>query len=62
MTLNYAGRSHDEAAAARHRQKQKAQEQASGVMAIEGTEAGAEHSGIDQHDVNRRGKTRIGRE
>jgi hypothetical protein len=34
----------------------------SGVMAIEGTEAGAEHSGIDQHDVNRRGKTRIGRE
>jgi hypothetical protein len=27
MTLNYAGRSHDEAVAARHKQKQKAQEQ-----------------------------------
>jgi hypothetical protein len=36
MTMNYAGRSHDEAVAARHRQKQKAQEQAGGEMAIEG--------------------------
>ena len=44
MTLNYAGRSHDEAVAARHKQKQKAQEQAGGEMAIEGTEADAEHS------------------
>jgi hypothetical protein len=44
MTLNYAGRSHDEAVAARHKQKQKAQEQAGGVMAMEGTEADAEHS------------------
>jgi hypothetical protein len=44
MTLNYAGRSHDEAVAARHKQKQKAQEQAGGVMAIEGMEADAEHS------------------
>ncbi|CAB3772595.1 hypothetical protein LMG29542_06912 [Paraburkholderia humisilvae] len=44
MTLNYAGRSHDEAMAVRHKQKQKAQEQAGGVMAIEGTEADAGHS------------------
>ncbi|WP_459706550.1 hypothetical protein [Paraburkholderia sp. 2C] len=44
MTLNYAGRSHDEAVAARHGQKQKAQEQAGGVMAIEGTEADGKHS------------------
>ncbi|WP_460909958.1 hypothetical protein [Paraburkholderia jirisanensis] len=44
MTLNYAGRSHDEAVAARQKQKQKAQEQAGGVMAIEGTEADAERS------------------
>lgn len=44
MTLNYAGRSHDEAMAARHRQKQKAQEQAGGEMAVEGTEVDAEHS------------------
>jgi hypothetical protein len=36
MTLDYAGKSHDEAVAARHRQKLKAQEQAGGEMAIEG--------------------------
>jgi hypothetical protein len=44
MTMNYAGRSHDEAVAARQRHKQKAQEQAGGEMAIEGTEADAGHS------------------
>jgi hypothetical protein len=44
MTLNYAGRSHDEAVAARHRKKQRAQEQAGGEMAMEGTEADATHS------------------
>lgn len=44
MTLNYAGRSHDEAVAARDHQKQKAQEQAGGEMAIDGTESDAEHS------------------
>lgn len=44
MTQDYAGRSHDEAMAARHKQKQKAQEQAGGEMAIDGTEADAEHS------------------
>jgi hypothetical protein len=38
MTLSYAGISCDEAVAARHRQKQKAQEQARGEMAVEGTE------------------------
>jgi hypothetical protein len=38
------GRSHDEAVAVRHKQKQKAQEQAGGEMAIEGTEADPEHS------------------
>ncbi|MCC8405317.1 hypothetical protein LJ655_26245 [Paraburkholderia sp. MMS20-SJTN17] len=43
MTLNYAGRSHDEVVAARHKQKQRAQEQAGGEMAIEGSEADAEH-------------------
>ncbi|HTR11469.1 MAG TPA: hypothetical protein VMJ11_33400 [Paraburkholderia sp.] len=43
MTLNYAGRSHDEVVAARKHQKQKAQEQAGGEMAIEGTEVDAEH-------------------
>ncbi|MFM0472212.1 hypothetical protein [Paraburkholderia strydomiana] len=44
MTMNYAGNSHDEAVAARHMQKQKAQEQAGGEMAIEGTDADAGHS------------------
>jgi hypothetical protein len=44
MTQNYAGRSHDEAVAARKDKKQKAQEQAGGDMAIEGTEADAQHS------------------
>jgi hypothetical protein len=44
MTQNYAGRSHDEAVAARKDKKQKAQEQAGGDMAIEGTEADATHS------------------
>ncbi|SKD04799.1 hypothetical protein [Paraburkholderia hospita] len=44
MTLNYAGRSHHEAMAARHHQKQKAQEQAGGEMAVEGSESDAEHS------------------
>ena len=33
------GRSHDEAVAVRQKQRQKAQEQAGGEMAIEGTEA-----------------------
>jgi hypothetical protein len=44
MTLTYAGKSHDEAVAARNHQRQKAQEQAGGDMAIEGTESDAKHS------------------
>lgn len=44
MTQSYAGRSHDEWVAARTAQRQRAQEQAGGDMALEGTEADAEHS------------------
>ncbi|MFM0047852.1 hypothetical protein PQQ99_30470 [Paraburkholderia sediminicola] len=41
---HYAGRSHDERSAARKQQKQKAQEQSGGSMAVEGTEPDATHS------------------
>ncbi|WP_114809899.1 hypothetical protein [Paraburkholderia kururiensis] len=41
---HYAGKSQDERLAARKHQKQKSQEQAGGEMAVEGTEADAEHS------------------
>ena len=44
MTQCYAGRSHDDAVAARAGQRQAAQEQAGGDMAIAGTEADAQHS------------------
>lgn len=44
MTQNYAGKSHDEAVAARKKQKQRSQEQAGGEMAVDGTEADAVHS------------------
>lgn len=44
MTLNYAGRSHDEAVAARKKEKQRSQEQPGGDMAVPGTEADATHS------------------
>ena len=44
MTQDYAGRSHDEAVAARKKHRQRAQEQAGGEMAVEGTEADAQHS------------------
>ncbi|CAB3787143.1 hypothetical protein [Pararobbsia alpina] len=40
----YAGRSHDEAYAARKGKKQAAQEQAGGAMAVEGSEADDQHS------------------
>jgi hypothetical protein len=40
----YAGRSHDEAYAARKGKKQPAQEQAGGEMAVEGSEADDRHS------------------
>lgn len=41
---HYAGKSQDERVAARKYHKQKSQEQAGGEMAVEGTEADAEHS------------------
>jgi hypothetical protein len=44
MTLDYAGKSHDEAVAARKQQKQKSQQQPGGEAAVEGTEADAQHS------------------
>ena len=53
MTLNYAGKSHDEAVAARKHKEQKSQEQAGGDMAVEGTEGDAEHS---SGELSERGK------
>jgi hypothetical protein len=53
MSLNYAGKSHDEAVAARKKVKQKAQEQPGGEMAVEGTEADAVHS---SGELSERGK------
>jgi hypothetical protein len=44
MSLDYAGKSHDEAVAARKKQKQRAQEPAGGAMAVDGVEADATHS------------------
>jgi hypothetical protein len=44
MSLDYAGKSHDEAVAIRHKKKQRAQEPAGGEMAVDGTEADKEHS------------------
>jgi hypothetical protein len=44
MTTDYAGKSHDEAFAARKKQKQKSQESAGGEMAVDGTQADAQHS------------------
>jgi len=44
MSSNHAGKSHDEADAARKKEKQRAQEQAGGEMAVDGTEANATHS------------------
>ncbi|WP_144113035.1 hypothetical protein [Paraburkholderia sp. BCC1886] len=53
MTLDYAGKSHDEAVAARKKQKQRAQEQPGGDMAVDGTQADAEHS---SGELSERGK------
>ena len=44
MTLDYAGKSHDEAVAARKHRKQKSQQQPGGDMAVDGTQADAQHS------------------
>jgi len=43
LNQRYAGQSHDEAVAARKNRKQRAQEQADGVMAVDGTEADSAH-------------------
>ncbi len=44
MSTNYAGKSHDEAVAARTGKKQRSQEQPGGEMAVDGTESDATHS------------------
>ncbi|MDQ7979675.1 hypothetical protein QYH69_20735 [Paraburkholderia sp. SARCC-3016] len=44
MTRVTSGKSHDEAMAARKGHRQKAQEQPGGEMAVENTQADAEHS------------------
>jgi hypothetical protein len=53
MNLNYAGRSHDEAVAARKKEKQRSQEQPGGEMAVDGTQADATHS---SGELSERGK------
>ncbi|REE23077.1 hypothetical protein B0G71_6312 [Paraburkholderia sp. BL27I4N3] len=53
MTSNYAGKSHDEAVAARKKERQRAQEQAGGEMAVDGTAADATHS---SGELSERGK------
>lgn len=53
MTSNYAGKSHDEAVAARKKEKQRAQEQAGGEMTVDGTAADATHS---SGELSERGK------
>ena len=53
MSLNYAGKSHDEAVAARKTEKQWAQEQPGGEMAVDGTETDAVHS---SGELSERGK------
>jgi hypothetical protein len=53
MSLNYAGKSHDEAVAARKKEKQRAQEQPGGEMAVEGTQADQAHS---SGELSERGK------
>jgi hypothetical protein len=44
MTIDYAGKSHDEAVAARKQEKQKSQQPPGGDMAVENTQADSEHS------------------
>jgi hypothetical protein len=50
----YAGRSHDEAVAARKQERQRAQEQAGGHMAVEGTAADPKHSCGELSDAGKR--------
>ncbi|CAB3702849.1 hypothetical protein [Paraburkholderia rhynchosiae] len=44
MSLNHAGKSHDEAVAARKKQKPRSLEQPGGEMAVEGTQPDATRS------------------
>ncbi|MFM0718664.1 hypothetical protein PQQ53_33905 [Paraburkholderia strydomiana] len=53
MSLNYAGKSHDEAVAARKKEKQRAQEQPGGEMAVDGKQADKLHS---SGELSERGK------
>jgi hypothetical protein len=53
MTNDYAGRSHDEAVAARKKQKQPSQEQPGGDKAVDGTEADKNRS---SGELSERGK------
>jgi hypothetical protein len=53
MNSNYAGKSHDEAVAARKKEKQRAQDQAGGDMAVDGTQADQAHS---SGELSERGK------
>jgi hypothetical protein len=53
MTLDYAGKSHDEAVAARKKEKQRSQEQPGGEMAVDGTQADKTHSA---GELSERGK------
>ena len=53
MTQSYAGKSHDEAVAARKKEKQRSQEQPGGDMAVDGTEADQSHS---SGELSERGK------
>ena len=55
MSPDCAGQSHDEAVAARKRQKQKLQEQAGGETAVDGTQADAQHSGGKLSERGRHG-------
>lgn len=50
----YAGRSHDEAVAARRHERQRAQEQPGGGMAVEGTAADPKHSCGELSDAGKR--------
>jgi hypothetical protein len=50
----YAGRSHDEAVAARKHQRQRAQESPGGKMAVDGTGADPKHSRGDLSEDGKR--------
>lgn len=53
MSNDYAGKSHDEAVAARKKEKQPAQEQPGGDKAVEGSHADKAHS---SGELSERGK------